>query len=98
MSGALMQLLAQGMALSGTTRPGRTARFELTGAGSGTFDVALAPEEVAGTPDVVIRTEAVELCRLAANRVAPVELEVEVTGDRSLVGPILVGAGAFALD
>jgi hypothetical protein len=98
MSGALMELLAQGMALTGTTRPGRTARIELTGAGSGTFDVALAPGEVAGAPDIVIRTEAVELCRLVANRVAPSGLAVEVTGDRSLLEPILVGAGAFALD
>jgi uncharacterized protein (TIGR03083 family) len=98
MSGELMALLANGMALAGTTRPGRTARFELTGSGAGTFDVALAPDEVAGAPDIVVRTAAVELCRLAANRVAPSELAVEVTGDRSLLEPMLVGAGAFALD
>ncbi|MEY2475719.1 MAG: hypothetical protein QOG87_1034 [Actinomycetota bacterium] len=98
MSGVLMQLLAQGMALAGTTRSGRTARFELTGRGAGTFDVALAPDEVAGAPDIVVRTDAVELCRLAANRVAPTDLAVEVTGDRSLLEPILIGAGAFALD
>lgn len=98
MSTELMTLLAGGMALTGTTRPGRTARFELTGTGAGTFDVALAPDEVAGAPDIVVRTEAVEICRLAANRVLPADLPVEVTGDRSLLEPMLVGAGAFALD
>lgn len=98
MSSELMTLLAHGMALAGTTRPGRTARFELTGAGAGTFDVALAPDEVVGAPDIVVRTEAVEICRLAANRVLPADLAVEVTGDRSLLEPMLVGAGAFALD
>ena len=98
MSSELMTLLAHGMALTGNTRPGRTARFELTGSGAGTFDVALAPDEVAGAPDIVVRTSAVELCRLAANRVLPADLAVEVTGDRSLLEPMLVGAGAFALD
>jgi hypothetical protein len=98
MSGELMTLLADGMALTGMARPGRTARIELTGSGAGTFDVALAPGEVAGAPDIVVRTETVELCRLVANRLLPADLGVEVTGDRSLLEPILVGAGAFALD
>ena len=98
MSGTLMSLLPDGMALTGMSRSGRTARFELLGAGAGTFDVALAPGEVVGAPDIVVRTEAVELCRLAANRVLPADLAVEVTGDRSLLEPMLVGAGAFALD
>jgi uncharacterized protein (TIGR03083 family) len=98
MSGELMDLLARGMALAGTARPGRTARIELTGAGAGSFLVALAPDETAGAPDVTLRTSAVELCRLAANRVAPADLAVDVTGDGSLVEAMLVGAGAFALD
>jgi uncharacterized protein (TIGR03083 family) len=99
MSSTLMDLLAQGIALSGTTRSGRTARLELTGPGGGTYDVALAPGETAGPVDVTIRTGALELCRLAADRVAVDALEVDVVdGDRSLLEPILVGAGVFALD
>jgi uncharacterized protein (TIGR03083 family) len=98
MSSELMRLLAHGMALSGTARPGRTARIELTGPGGAPFDVSLAPDEIPGPPDVTVRTSALELCRLAANRVAVVDLAVEATGDRSLVEPMLVGAGAFALD
>jgi uncharacterized protein (TIGR03083 family) len=98
MSGELMDLLSRGMAMVGTARPGRTARIELTGPGAGTFVVALAPDEVPGAPDIEVRTEAVELCRLVANRLAPRDLAVEVSGDRALLEPILVGAGAFALD
>jgi uncharacterized protein (TIGR03083 family) len=98
MSGQLMDLLGRGMALMGTAQPRRTARLQLTGLGAGSFDIALAPDEVPGRPDVTITVAAVELCRLAANRLAPGDLRVDVEGDRSLVAPILVGAGAFALD
>lgn len=98
MSSELIQLLPHGMALADTARPGRSARMHLTGPGGGVFDVALAPDEVAGPPDVTITTEVLDLCRLAANRVTITGLAVAVDGDRSLVAPILVGAGAFALD
>ena len=98
MSSELIQLLPHGMALPDTARPGRTARMHLTGAGGGTFDVALAPDEIAGLPDVTITTDVLDLCRLAANRVTIEGLAVDVDGDRSLVEPVLVGAGAFALD
>jgi predicted naringenin-chalcone synthase len=93
-----MDLIARGMALMGTAQPGRTARVELTGLGAGTFDIALAPDQAPGPPDVTITVSAVELCRLAANRISATELPVDVEGDRSLLEPVLAGAGAFALD
>jgi uncharacterized protein (TIGR03083 family) len=98
MSSTLMELIPQGMGILDTARPGRTARFVLTGDGAGTHDVALAPDQGPGDPDITITTSTVELCRLAAARVAIDDLPVEVDGDRSLLEPILVGAGAFALD
>jgi uncharacterized protein (TIGR03083 family) len=98
MSSELMAILPAGMALAGTTRPGRAARLRLTGAGAGEFVVALAPDEAPLQPDVTITVEAIELCRLAANRVSLDELMVDVDGDMSLVEPVLVGASAFALD
>ncbi len=102
MVGELMGALPWGMALAGTTRPDRKARFDLTGPGGGTFDVPLTPEEDRGAgrrpPDVTIRTGTVELCRLAANRLSVGELPMEVSGDGDLVRPVLVGAGAFAAD
>jgi uncharacterized protein (TIGR03083 family) len=98
MSSQLMAILPAGMGLAGTARPGRSARVRLTGAGAAEFVVALAPDEEAGEPDVTITTEAVELCRLAADRVGIGELVVDVEGDITLLEPVLVGASAFALD
>jgi uncharacterized protein (TIGR03083 family) len=98
MSSDLMNVLNLGMALSGTTQPGRCARFNLMGPGGGSYDIALAPGEVAGLPDITITTSALELCRLASNRLSAELIDLAVDGDRSLLEPILVGATAFAAD
>jgi uncharacterized protein (TIGR03083 family) len=99
MSTSLVESLALGMALAGTTRPGRTARISLTGPGGGrSFDAPLAPGEDAGLPDIVVETSALDLCRLASNRLPVDRLDVVVDGDRSLLEPLLVGATAFAMD
>jgi uncharacterized protein (TIGR03083 family) len=98
MSSRLMQVLALGMALSGTARPGRTARIVLTGPGAGEFELALAPGEAAGDPDIVLTTRAVDLCRLSANRLPFANLEADIAGDHELLDPLLVGATAFAAD
>lgn len=98
MSRQLLHVLSRGMAVSGTAQPGRTARINLTGDAAASYDVALAPGEVPGPPDVIITTSALDICRLAANRLPIAQLDAEVGGDRSLLEPILVGAGAFALD
>jgi hypothetical protein len=98
MSSDLMNVLNLGMALSGTTQPGRSARINITGSGGATYDVALAPGETAGLPDITITTSALDLCRLAANRLTADLLDIDVEGDRSLLEPILVGATAFAAD
>jgi uncharacterized protein (TIGR03083 family) len=94
----LVRVLPFGLALSGQARPGRTARLALVGPGGGTFDVPLAPGTALGDPDVTLTANVIDLCRLAANRLAPAEFEVAVLGDRSLLEPLLVGATAFAAD
>jgi uncharacterized protein (TIGR03083 family) len=94
----LMRVLPLGLALSGCPRPGRTARLHLAGPGGGTFDVPLAPGESAGRPDITLSADTISLCRLAANRLAESDLDLLVEGDRSLLGPLLVGAAAFAAD
>jgi len=94
----LMTVLPLGLALSGCPRPGRTARLTLTGGGGGTFDVALAPGEQPGEPDVILTTDVIGICRLAANRLERDELALVVEGDADLVQSILVAAAAFAAD
>lgn len=98
-STALVESLAIGMMLAGTSQPGRTARIELTGTGGGrAFEVPLAFGEAAGDVDLTIEADAFDLCRLASKRLAADEIELAVEGDRSLLGPVLVGAAAFAMD
>ena len=100
----LVSVLPLGLALCGTPLPGCRARLILTGPGGGDFDVWLDPTAArpdgtdAGRPDVTITTAAIDLCRLAANRLVPSDLAVDVDGDRALLGPILAGAAAFAAD
>ena len=99
MSSTLLGVLPYGMARAGTTQPGRTVRIDLTGPGGGTsFVTALSPDDQPGSPDLVIETSALDLCRVASNRLPIDALEVAVEGDRSLLEPVLVGAGAFAMD
>jgi uncharacterized protein (TIGR03083 family) len=99
MVGELMGALPIGVALTGQALPGRSARFELEGPGGGTFDVALSfGEDAGGTPDIVIATNTIDLCRLAANRLDVDELEATVDGDHGLLEPVLVAATAFAAD
>ncbi len=98
MTNELMAMLAFGMGMAGSTRPGRTATFNLSGPGGGSFDVALSPGDHPGPPDVAITASAIDLCRFVANRVRVEDLEVLVDGDRSLLEPILAGASAFAFD
>ncbi|HXQ60615.1 MAG TPA: maleylpyruvate isomerase family mycothiol-dependent enzyme [Acidimicrobiales bacterium] len=94
----LMRVLPLGLALSGCPQPGRTARLRLTGAGGGSFDVSLDPTTAVGRPDITLTADVIDLCRLAANRLAPDALDVIVEGDRRLLEPVLVGATAFAAD
>jgi uncharacterized protein (TIGR03083 family) len=98
MSHELVAVLPYGLALTGNARPGSSARLELTGPGGGSFLVPLAPGEQPGAPAVTITTPVIDICRLAANRLSIAELPVEASGDQALVEPVLVGAGAFAMD
>ncbi len=51
-----------------------------------------------GPPDIVVTTDSIGLCRVAANRLGPSELEAGVEGDAALLGVVLVAATAFAAD
>jgi uncharacterized protein (TIGR03083 family) len=99
MSSTLLGVLPYGLARAGSVQAGRTVRFDLTGSGGGrTFVASLSPDDAPGEPDLVIETSALDLCRLASNRMSIDDIDVRLEGDRSLLRPVLVGAGAFAMD
>lgn len=99
MSGDLIAVLPVALSLMEQSRPGRTARLVLTGAGGGTFDIPMAPDSPVGPPDVRIVADVVDFCRLAARRTGPAALSATIEGDgEQLADLILVAAGAFARD
>ena len=69
----------------------------LTGAGGGTWDVAIG-QEAADRESLAIVTDAVGFCRLAANRVTPAELGPRITGDEGRAVSVLAAATTLALD
>ena len=69
----------------------------LTGAGGGTWDVPLGDRNAeTAAADLVIVVDAVDFCRLVANRVAPEALDVHTEGDGA--NAILAAAATLALD
>jgi uncharacterized protein (TIGR03083 family) len=69
----------------------------LTGAGGGTWDVAIG-QEAAGRESLAIVADAVGFCRLAVNRVTPAELGSHITGDEGRAVSVLAAATTLALD
>ena len=69
----------------------------LTGAGGGTWDVAIG-QEAADRESLAIVADAVGFCRLAANRVTPTELGPHITGDEGRAVSVLAAATTLALD
>lgn len=102
MSSRLMGALPGALLYRGVDATGRTARFVLTGPAGGCYDVAL--DGLAGMndgpsdPDVTIVADVVDLCRVAAARLGPDELNCRVEGDAELAGLVLAHLDAFARD
>ena len=73
-----------------------------TGPGGGTWQTQLgtAPDgpQPEGPPDVRIVTDAVDFCRLVANRLDPAAIATVVTGDDALARALFTGATSLALD
>jgi hypothetical protein len=109
MTELVVQLLPEGMARAGGSREPLALHLVLTGAGGGTWDVALGersgetavPEgavpEVA-VVEVAVVADAVRFCRLVANRISPGELRAHVSGAVAAADRVLAGAAALALD
>lgn len=96
MTGLAALALPLGAARTGLDTPVHV-HLVLTGPGGGTWDVLLGE----GGPDpasVRIVTGTVGFCRLVANRVAPADLDLDITGDRGRAASVLAAAAALALD
>jgi uncharacterized protein (TIGR03083 family) len=98
LSAELMRAIPVALAYRGSTAPGRSARFVLTGPAGGSYTVPLAPETPAAEPGVTIVTDPVDLCRVAARRLDPAELDVTIDGDHRLAEIVLASVGALARD
>ena len=80
-------------------RPG-SVESERRGSGGGTWDVPINPlgGDGSSAEDVVVVVDAVDFCRLVANRVDPTALELHVVGERAAADGVLAAAAALALD
>lgn len=86
-------------ARSGPATSPASVHLVLTGPGGGTWDIDLAQSGAIG-PAVtsLITVDALEFCRLAANRLAPAEVDVYIDGDRQLAEHVLATTATIALD
>ncbi len=97
----LMTQLAAGLLPRAALRAGlaqpMAVHLVLTGPGGGTWDVAVGDGPTDPLP-VAIVADAIGFCRLVANRAAPAELDLHITGDRERATGLLTAATALALD
>ncbi|HEY5025705.1 MAG TPA: hypothetical protein VII76_12080 [Acidimicrobiales bacterium] len=97
-----VSMLLAGMRQAGRPGQGRQARIVLTGPGGGAWQTPLgtSPDGLRpeGPVDVRIVLDAVNFCRLVANRMDPATIATVVTGDDALARDLFIGATSFALD
>jgi uncharacterized protein (TIGR03083 family) len=97
MTGLAARLLPDAAARAGLREPTRV-HLVLTGPGGGTWDVAIGDDGQPAPASVGIVTGAVGFCQLVANRAAPGELDLHITGDAGRAAGILAAASSLALD
>ncbi len=98
MSDLAVRLLPYAAAQASLPEPA-DVHLVLTGPGGGTWDVAVGGATGVASPVAVsIVTDVVGFCRLAANRVAPGDLDVHVTGHAGTAAGLLAAASTLALD
>jgi uncharacterized protein (TIGR03083 family) len=72
-------------------------RLVLTGPGGGTWDVRFGQADQEPSPMRIV-TDAVAFCRLAANRAAPADLDLDLAGDPEQAALVLAAATTLGLD
>jgi uncharacterized protein (TIGR03083 family) len=99
MSQRLMGAVPLAVAWRQANVPMRAVRFVLTGPGGGCYDVDLAAAGVGGTDDeVTIVADTAAICRVAARRLDPADLDAVVEGDGDAALALLATVDAFARD
>ncbi len=95
-----VQLLPHGAIRAGSVHGAVDLHLVLLGGGGGTWDVPINPlgGDGSSAEDVVVVVDAVDFCRLVANRVDPGALELHVVGERAAADGVLAAAAALALD
>jgi uncharacterized protein (TIGR03083 family) len=96
MTDAAAGLLPYAVTRSGLSEP-VNLHLVLTGPGGGTWDVPIGRPSPAAAA-VMIVTDSVGFCRLAANRATPDSLQTHITGDPHLAAAVLTAASTLALD
>ncbi len=96
MTRAAVRAIPLGMLLGNIDGGEHTARIVLTGRGGGVWNQALQVGAEAGEPSVTIVADALEFCRLAAQRIPPADLVAEIAGPMDLALTVLRGASVFA--
>jgi uncharacterized protein (TIGR03083 family) len=96
MTSLAVKMLPRGAELTGLELAPLDVHLVLTGAGGGTWDLGLVEGCAAERVSIVV--DAVDFCRLVADRVKPAELDVHVTGASERSTDVLLAASALALD
>jgi uncharacterized protein (TIGR03083 family) len=95
MSRTGVRAIPLGLLLSNLDGGQHTVRLVLTGPGGGVWNKSLQLGGEPGEPSVTIVADALEFCRLAAQRIAPSDLDAEVEGPMDLALTVLRGASVF---
>jgi hypothetical protein len=96
MTRTAVRAIPLGMLLGGIDAGPHTARIVLTGRGGGVWNQPLQVGADAAEPSVTIVADALEFCRLAAQRIAPADLAADIEGPMDLAVTVLRGASVFA--
>jgi uncharacterized protein (TIGR03083 family) len=97
MSDLSVRWLPLGLELVGRARLGQSVRLELTGAGGGEWTVPLGLDAAAtAEPAATVRIDVMDWCLVTAERMNASDVQVEVTGDVTVAGDLLVAAPAFS--
>jgi uncharacterized protein (TIGR03083 family) len=96
MTRTAVRAIPLGMLLDEIDTDGQTARIVLTGRGGGVWNQSLKLGAEPGDTAVTIVADALEFCRLAAQRITPADLDADVEGPMDLALRVLRGASVFA--